>query len=100
MHASGVNVGRVADTNLDVEWGGDADHLGSFVMTDKAAEVVGGFDVVVERQVNHLANGGQVREGKIGGGVIGVGAHLLKQANGYRITGAHLDGNLQDQVNG
>ncbi len=56
VRAGGIDVGRVAQPELDVDGRGDADQLRDLVMADEAADVVGRLDVDVERHVDRRAD--------------------------------------------
>src|SRR3954447_2241826 len=60
-----VDVGRVAQPELDVHGSGDANQLRNLVMPHEAAAVVGRLDVDVERDVDRGADRGDLRQPQV-----------------------------------
>src|SRR5688572_25227477 len=92
--ADGIDVGRVAQAHLDVERGGDADHLGDLVSADVAAEVVRHLHVDVQWGRDGRAQFGELGEGEVGRDVDRAGAERFEHAGGGGIRDAEQDGDL------
>ena len=93
-------LGALRRPKLDVDRRGDTDELGNFVVADETAKIVRGFHINIQRQAHHLADGGNLRQGQIGGRVIGGRAQLFDQADRDGVGRAHLHRDLDDQVRG
>src|SRR5262245_31404783 len=65
VQSARVEPGRIAETELEVDGRGHANERWRLVMTNEAAKVVRALDVKVDRRVDRLSNGCDLREREI-----------------------------------
>ena len=96
--AGWVDAGGVADGELEMDRRRDPDQLGRLVVADGAAEVVGAFDVDVQRDGHGLPDGGDLGQRQVDGKVDGGRAQVLQQPGGGRVGDRQGDRDLDLEV--
>src|SRR6185503_1308886 len=74
VRAAGVDVGRVSQTELEVNRRSHANQLGDFVVAHESANVIGRLDVKVDRRLDGCTNASDLRHAQIRRDIDGVGA--------------------------
>src|SRR5438045_9010603 len=98
MRAAWINVRRVSQTELQVDGRGYTDQLRNFVVAQKSADIVGGFHIEIDRNLQRRPHGGDLRKSQIRGNVDGIGTQRLQKQSRGRIGWRHHDRSLDVQV--